>query len=627
MKSLFSAIGWFFRKCWWLLDGTRRTLMNLLVLLLIIVFVTAILTRGPKPLAEKTTLVLKLDGNLVEQFSGSPREQLMAQAQGHGVAKQTRLRDVLAVLEQAATDDKISTVLLDVDELQGAGLAGLHEVSAALQRFRKASGKPVVVYADSYSQRSYFLAAQAGEVYLHPMGMVMIEGFGRYRTYYKDALDRIGVTPHVIKVGTYKSFAEPYTANGPSPATLEAEGLVYGELWSGFTGAIESARKLEAGSIAKGIEELPQRLAAVKGDPAQLALQARLVDGLKTRDQMRELLIAKGAKDEQSKSFRQVSLAEYMAQVKDAGAPNKLQPGLGIVVAEGEIVDGDAGPGHIGGDSTARLIRKAREDEAIKAVVLRVNSPGGSAFASEIVRRELELTRQAGKPVVVSMGDVAASGGYWISMASDAVIADAGTITGSIGVFGMLPTAEGLMDKLSLHTGGVTTTWLAGGYDPRRALDPRLQATVQSGIDSVYARFTTLAAQARKSTPEKIDTVAQGRIWTGSQALARGLVDRLGSFDDAVQAAAKLAKLELKDGEKPRVVYVERDLSRSERLLASLTDTMAPPLAQAFGQALGLDALPAPVIEELAALKSLAKMSAQGRWERAAAVHCLCAVP
>lgn len=627
MKSLFSKLGWLFSKTWGLLDGTRRALMNLVVLLLIVIVVTALWTRGPKPLADKTTLVLKLDGNLVEQFSGSPREQLMAQAQGSSTTRQTRLRDVLAALDTAAKDDKISAVLLDVEDLGGAGFAGLHEVSAALQRFKKASGKPVLAYADSYSQRSYFLAAQAGEVYLHPMGMVMLEGFGRSRVYYKDALDRIGVTAHVIKVGTYKSFAEPYTATGPSPATMEAEGLVYGELWSGFTATLEAVRKMEAGSIAKGIEELPQRLAAVKGDPAQLALQAKLVDGLKTRDQMRELLITKGARDEDSKSFRQVSLNQYLAYVKDAGAPSTLQPGLGIVVAEGEIVDGETGPGRIGGDSTARLIRKAREDEAVKAVVLRVNSPGGSAFASEIVRRELELTRQAGKPVVVSMGDVAASGGYWISMSSDAVIADAGTITGSIGVFGILPTAEGLMDKLSLHTGGVRTTWLAGGYDPRRPLDPRLQAAVQSGIDNVYARFTGLAAQARKSTPEKIDAVAQGRIWTGAQARERGLVDRIGSLDDAVQTAARLAKLEVKDGEKPRIVYVERDLSRGERLLASLTDVVAPPLARAVGQTLGLDALPAPVIEELAVLKELARLSAQGRWERAAAVHCLCGAP
>ncbi|MFG6429985.1 signal peptide peptidase SppA [Roseateles sp. LYH14W] len=626
MKSLFSALGWFFSKTWWLIDGTRRALLNLLMLVLIVIVVTALVTRGPTPLAEKTTLVLKLDGNLVEQFSGSPREQLLAQAQGRSTARQTRLRDVLAVLDQAATDDKIGALLLDVDELRGAGLAGLHEVAAGLQRFKQ-SGKPVLAYSDSYSQRGYFLAALADEVYLHPMGMVGLEGFGRWNLYYKDALDRLGVKAHVIKAGTYKSGAEVYSENGPSPATRESVGLVYGELWEGFTAAIEKARKLEAGSIAQGIETLPQRMAAVKGDAAQLALQGKLVDGLKTRDQMRELLIAKGAKDEPSKSFRQISSGAYMAYVKEAATPNALQPGIGIVVAEGEIVDGEAGPGRIGGDSTARLIRKAREDEAIKAVVLRVNSPGGSAFASEIVRRELELTRTAGKPIVVSMGDVAASGGYWIATSSDAVIADPGTITGSIGVYGMLPTAEGLIDKLSLHTAGITTTWLAGGHDARRPLDPRLQAVMQSSIDHIYTRFTTLAAQARKSTPEKIDAVAQGRVWTGAQAKERGLIDRLGSLDDAVQAAVKLAKLDVTAGDKPRVAYVERDLSRKERLLASLADVAAPPLAQAVGQALGLDALPAPVVEELTALRELARLSAQGSWERGAAVHCLCAAP
>ncbi|MDR7335260.1 signal peptide peptidase SppA [Roseateles asaccharophilus] len=626
MKSVLSKIGWLFSKAWWLLDGTRRALMNLFVLLLIVIFVTAWLTRGPAPLAPKTTLVLNLNGNLVEQFSGSPREQLMAQAQGRSTARQTRLRDVLAVLDQAARDDSVGAVLLDLDELRGAGLSSLHEVAAALQRFKK-SGKPVLAYADSYSQRAYFLAAQADEVYLHPMGSVALEGFGRYNVYYRDAFDRLGVTAHVMKAGTYKNAVEIYTENGPSPATQESVGLVYGELWNGFTASIEAARKLEAGSIAKGIAELPQRLAALKGDSAQLALQEKLVDGLRTRDQMRELLIAKGAKDEQAKTFRQVSLGAYLAHVKAAPRPSTLQPGVGIVVAEGEIVDGEAGPGRIGGDSTARLIRKAREDDAIKAVVLRVNSPGGSAFASEIIRRELELTRKAGKPVVVSMGDVAASGGYWISTSSDAVIADPGTVTGSIGVFGMLPTGEGLMDKLSLHTGGVTTTWLAGGYDARRALDPRLKAVIQSSIDNVYDRFTTLAAQARKSTPEKIDAVAQGRVWTGAQAKERGLIDRLGSLDDAVQTAVKLAKLEVKDGDKPPLAYVEREVSRKERLLASLADVVAPPLAQSIGQTLGLDALPAPVVEELAALKELARLSAQGRWDRSAAAHCLCGVP
>jgi protease-4 len=620
IKSFFKPIGWVLGKGWWLLDGTRKVLLNLLLLALLIAIVVGLATRGPKALQDKTTLVLDLKGALVEQFSGSAREQLMAQVQGQA-QKQTRLRDVLRALEAAAKDDKISAVALRLDDFNGAGLASLHEVAAGLARF-KASGKPLLAYGDNYSQRSYFLAAQANEIYLHPMGGVMIEGFGRYRNYYKDALDRLGVSANVIRVGTYKSFAEPYFANGPSKASIEAESYLYGELWSGYTTAIEKVRKLEPGAIALGIEQLPQRLEALKGDSAQLALKAKLIDGIKTRDEMRDLLIARGAIDEKSKSFRQVDLSAYLGQLKKP-QPSKQQ--VGIVVAEGEIVDGEAGPGRIGGDSTAKLIRQAREDEDTKAIVLRVNSPGGSAFASEIVRRELELARKAGKPVVVSMGDVAASGGYWISMSADAVIADAATVTGSIGVFGMLPTGDKLLEKLSIHTGGTTTTWLAGGFDPRRPLDPRLASTVQSGVNHIYAEFTGRAAQARKKSVAEIDAVAQGRVWTGAQALDRGLIDRLGSFDDAVQAAAKLAKLE---GE-PHVRYVERELSRTERLLSSLGDVLAPALLQALQTQLGF-APPALLLEagrELAWLGELSAANGQGKMPFATIVHCLCRVP
>ncbi len=620
IKSFFKPLGWVLGKGWWLLDGTRRVLLNLLLLALLIAIIVGLATRGPKALQDKTTLVLDLKGALVEQFSGSAREQLMAQVQGQA-QKQTRLRDVLRALEAAAKDDKISAVALRLDDFSGAGLASLHELAAGLTRF-KTSGKPLLAYGDNYSQRSYFLAAQANEIYLHPMGGVMIEGFGRYRNYYKDALDRLGVSANVIRVGTYKSFAEPYFANGPSKASIEAESYLYGELWSGYTTAVEKVRKLEPGAIALGIEQLPQRLEALKGDSAQLALKAKLIDGIKTRDEMRDLLIARGAMDEKSKSFRQVDLSAYLGQLKKP-QPSKQQ--VGIVVAEGEIVDGEAGPGRIGGDSTAKLIRQAREDEDTKAIVLRVNSPGGSAFASEIVRRELELTRKAGKPVVVSMGDVAASGGYWISMSADAVIADAATVTGSIGVFGMLPTGDKLLEKLSIHTGGTTTTWLAGGFDPRRPLDPRLASTVQSGVNHIYAEFTGRAAQARKKSVAEIDAVAQGRVWTGAQALERGLIDRLGSFDDAVQAAAKLAKLE---GE-PHVSYVERELSRTERLLSSLGDVLAPALLQALQTQLGF-APPALLVEagrELAWLGELSAANGQGKMPFATLVHCLCRVP
>ncbi|MDC8787030.1 signal peptide peptidase SppA [Roseateles koreensis] len=616
VKSIFSGLWWALRKLWWALDAGRRVILNLLLLLILMGLVAGMVSRGPKPLQDKTALVLNLQGPLVEQFSGSPRDTAVAQLRGTR-QKQTRLRDVLAVLDTAAKDPKISILVLDLDEFDGGGMVGLGEVAEAVDRF-KASGKSVLAYGDSYNQRGYFLAARANEIYLHPMGMVMIEGFGRYRTYYKDALDRLGVSANVLRVGAFKNAAEPYFANAPSPAALEAESYLYGDLWARYTATVEAARKLPKGAIAQGIEHLPDALAAVKGDTAKLALQGKLIDGIKTRDEVRELLMARGVKDDKGKSYRRITYDEYLAYVKPA-APHG--PAVGVVVAEGEIIDGDAAAGRIGGDSTARQIRQAREDDQIKAIVLRVNSPGGSAFASEIVRRELELTRKAGKPVVISMGDVAASGGYWISMASDAVIAAPSTITGSIGVFGMLPTADKLLDKLSIHTGGYTSTWLAGGFDPRRPLDPRMATSVQLGINHIYDEFTSKAAAARKKTVAEIDAVAQGRVWTGAQAKERGLIDRLGSYDDAIQSAAKLAKL---DG-KPRVSYVEREMGRLERLLASLDDVMAPSLAAAVHAELGFT--PPKALRQVQSDLAFAAELSEGRKPFSAVVHCLCLAP
>lgn len=617
VKSAFSGLWWLVCKAWDWLDASRRGFFNLLWLALLILVVVSLATRGTPAVQDKTTLVLSFNGNLVEQFSGNAREQLMAQAQGE-TQKQTRLRDVLAVLDAAAKDAKITQVLLDLDSFGGAGLSGLHEVSAALQRF-KTSGKPVLAYGDNFSQRAYYLAAQANEVYLHPMGAVMLEGFGRQRMYYKDALERLGVSPNLIRVGTYKSFGEPYIANGPSKAATEAEAYVYDALWSGFTADIEKARKLDAGSLAKGIDQADRLLAELGGDAAKMALQQKLIDGIKTRDEMRALLMERGAKDEKGHSYRHIAMGEYLAKTKPLPTQG---PGVAVVVAEGEIRDGSAAPGTVGGDSTAKLIRQAREDDQIKALVLRVNSPGGSAFASEVIRRELELTQKAGKPVVVSMGDVAASGGYWISMSSDEVLADAGTITGSIGVFAMLPTGEKLMEKLSLHVGGYSTTWLAGGYDPRKGLDPRIASLVQSSIQHIYTEFTGRAAQARKKQVAEIDAVAQGRIWTGAQAQERGLVDRVGSLSDAIQSAAKRAKLE----GTPRVSYIEKEPGRVEKLLESLGDVLAPSIVKAVRAELGLAPLPA-VLEQAGQEFGFVSKLLEGQAPYTATVHCLCRAP
>jgi protease-4 len=580
-QSPFSYIRRGFAFFWRALDASRRTVLNLIFLMIVLVLLYAIFGGGAKPLQAKTTLVLDLKGQLVEQSSVNATDALVANVRGAEVHKMIQLRDVLAVLETAAKDPNVGAAVLLTDDLQGAGQASLREVAAALDRF-KASGKPIVAWGASYDQRQYLLAAHASEVYLHPMGMVLLEGFGRYRNYYRDALDKLGVTVNLLRVGTYKSFGEPYIANGPSPAASEAESYLNNALWTSYTDNVEKARKLPQGQIMKVINELPTEVAAVNGDMGKLSLSTKLVDGLKTKDEIRQMMIKRGVADTEGHSFRQVGFDEYLTRV-----PRKLTgEAVGVIVAQGEISDGSAGPGAVGGDSTSKLIRMAREDRNIKAVVLRIDSPGGSAFASELIRRELELTRAAGKPVVVSMGDVAASGGYWISMSSDEVIAEPNTITGSIGVFAILPTADKVIDKLGIHTAGQPTTWLGDAGNPLRPLDPRFAQVIQGSINHIYEEFTTKAAAARKTTPAKINEVAQGRVWTGAQAKDRGLVDRLGSYGDALKSAAARGKLPADY----RVVYVERDISKFDRFVEMIGGGTAQAVAQAVAAQLKLGA-------------------------------------
>jgi protease-4 len=558
---------------------------------------------------------------VVEQYSGSWRDNALGRVRGQP-AQQVQLRDILDVLDAAAKDPQITQALLMLDDFQGAGLATLREISVAVQRF-KAAGKPVVAWGSRYDQRQYHVASAADELLLHPMGLVHLEGYGRYRNYYRDALDRLGVTVNLIRVGTYKTFGEPFIANGPSPASIEAESLLNNGLWGSYTDAVEHARKLPPGSVMRGIDELPQRMAAAGGDLARLALDAKLVDALKTRDELRQMMIERGARDDDLKSFRQVSFDDYLRRLK----PRRDGDAVAVVVAEGEIGDGEAPPGRIGGLSTAALVRKAREDEQVKALVLRVDSPGGSAFGAELIRRELELTRAAGKPVVVSMGDLAASGGYWVATSADEVIADAATITGSIGVFTLLPTAEKTLDQVGVHTGGVTTTWLGAAYDPRRAIDPRFAALVQSSVDHTYADFVAKVAAARKRSPAQIDAVAQGRVWTGAQALERGLVDRLGSYGDALQAAALRGKLPGAERGDYRITFLECEPGRLQQLLDLLGGSVYEGLARRIDALLPAAGLPLQGALDLQKdLLWLAELTQQRR-PFALAVHCLCSDP
>jgi protease-4 len=563
---------------WRAVDATRRFTVNVIFLVLLLLLASALLPGGNRlRLLSDTALVLDIRGKVVEQYTGSAREAELAESLG-GEARETQLRDLVAVIDAAGKDPKISRMVLLLDDMGQAGMAKLRELARAIDRF-KGGGKQVVAWASTMDQRRYFLAAHADEVYLHPMGSILLRGFGGYRNYYHDALDKLGVTVNVYRVGKFKSAVEPYIGNGPSPESTEDEASVLNDAWAGYMKDVEAARRLPAGSIAALIAEEPQRLAAADGDAARLALNEKLVDGLKTRDQMREMMIERGKSDWEHKTFRQIGFEEYRDQLGEHGDRNRQ---VGVVVAAGNISDGDEAQGSIGGRSTSELIRKAREDDAVKALVLRVDSGGGSSFGSELIRRELELTRKAGKPVVVSMGDVAASGGYWIATASDRILADPATLTGSIGVFSLLPTIDRGLERLGIHTAGTTTTWLAGSPDLRRPVDPRLGQVLQSSTEHVYREFLQLVAQARRSTPEQVHEVAQGRVWTGAQARDRGLVDDLGGLDTAIRVAAALAKLPVGY----RVSYLEAEPKGWARIFATLPGAALRSAAADFGMGL-----------------------------------------
>ncbi|CAA9338670.1 MAG: Signal peptide peptidase SppA (protease 4) [uncultured Lysobacter sp.] len=563
----------FFIGLWDAMNFTRRLVFNLLFLLLLFAFIAA-LGAGDRaqPLLERSTLVIAPKGALVEQYTSDPASRAISKAMGDDRGE-VQLRDVLRALDAARTDRNIERVVLQLDELQGGGMASMREVATAIARVR-ASGKQVIAFAEMMDQKQYLLAAQANEVYLDPMGGMLLEGLSRYRQYYRQALeDKLGVDVHLFKVGEYKSAAEPYVLDQASPEAKEADLFWMNDVWQRYLVDIAKARKLDPARLAAEIESMPAGIEAVQGDLARYALDRKLVDGLKTREELETLLTERGVADDDAEGgFRQVSLGEYIGHLERAlpGAVD-ARPQVAIVVAEGSITSGEQPPGTIGGESTAALLRDARDDEKVKSVVLRVDSPGGEVFASEQIRREVIELKKAGKPVVVSMGDLAASGGYWISMNADRIYADASTITGSIGIFGLIPTIPRALDKIGVHTDGVSTTRFAGAFDITRPLDPGVGQVIQAVINKGYRDFTGKVAEARKRPVEQVDAVARGRVWSGAQARERGLVDEVGGLQTAIDDAARRAKLGKSD--EYRVRYVEKAATPFERFFTGMAES------------------------------------------------------
>lgn len=564
----------FFSGLWRGLDGLRKVL-HLTVLLVIFAVFIAVLRGSVPRIPAKAALLVAPEGEVVEQLSGEPVERALEEARGQGHV-QTLLWDLTDSIHAAASDARIQAVALDLEKFDSATQPTLQELALALREFR-ASGKKVIAYGAELTQERYYLAAQADEIYLDPMGFVLIDGYDRYRTYFKDALDKLGVGINVFRVGAFKSAVETFTRSSMSPEDRE-ESLGYlGALWSSYQQAITRARKLPADALTRYVDSLAKTVPAARGDAAQVALRAGLVTAVKTRLDAEKRLIGLVGEDDSNGSFRSVSVADYAHFAhaeKKARAGSK--PRVGVIVASGEILDGDQPPGTVGGESTARLIREARLDKEVKAVVLRVDSPGGSVMASEEIYRELLALRAAGKPLVVSMSGYAASGGYYISAPADEIWASPATLTGSIGIFAIIPTVDKTLGKIGVNVDGVGTTPLSGQLRLDRPLGEEARTLLQSQINRGYDEFVARVAVGRNKTPEQIDTIAQGHVWAGTDAHRLGLVDHLGSFNDAVKAAARRAKLTDYAPE-----FIEPELTWAQQLALQLRSRLAQLLLRA----------------------------------------------
>ncbi len=557
----------FFRAVWRILDGVRRVL-HLVLLLVIFGFLLAALHTSIPMVPHTAALVIAPEGELVEQLASDPLRRAFGQASG-GPAPETLLRDVTDAIIAAKSDARIKLIVLDLGNLNASGLSKLQEIGAALREFR-AAGKRVVAGADSLDQTQYYLAAQAGEVYLDPMGMIYLDGFSYYRMFLKDAIEKLGVDVNVFRAGTYKSFTDQFSRSDMAASEREESTVWLEALWNAYQQDVTRARSMPAGALNDFVANEPAALAAVNGDAAKLALQRGLVTALKSRRQMADELKVLVGEDADNHSFNSIGMNQYLASTRSKHVLKaKSDSRVGIVVASGEILDGHQPPGTIGGESTADLLRQARYDKAVKAVVLRVDSPGGSMFASEQILREVQNLRGAGKPVVASMSTYAASGGYYIATAANEIFASPTTLTGSIGVFSVVPTFQRTLAKLGVKVDGIGTTPLAGDMRLDRTLSPATRQMLQISVDHAYAQFLRRVGDGRKKSVDDVDKIAQGRVWAGLDAQRIGLVDHLGGLKEATDTAAKLAELGEYD-----VDYIEPGLSLREALLMQLRSQM-----------------------------------------------------
>lgn len=593
MRTLWRFIAGFFKWTWRVLNFVREMVLNLFFIFLVLVGVGIWMQIGNGSNSEQTArgaLLLDISGVIVDKPSTNHRlgalgRQLFGASSDR--LQENSLFDIVNAIRQAKDDRNITGIVLDLKNFTGADQPSMRYIGKALREFRD-SGKPIFAVGENYSQGQYYLASFANKIWLSPQGQVDLHGFATNGLYYKTLLDKLKVSTHVFRVGTYKSAVEPFIRDDMSPAAREADSRWIGELWQNYLHTVSANRQISPQQLFPGAQAIIDGLTSVGGDTAKYALDHKLVDALASSADVEKALTKQFGWSKTENNYRAISYYDYSLKTPaDTGGT------IAVIFANGAIMDGEETPGNVGGDTTASQIRDARLDPKVKAIVLRVNSPGGSVNASEVIRAELAAAKAVGKPVVVSMGGMAASGGYWISTPANYIVASPSTLTGSIGIFGVINTVENSLSSIGVHSDGVSTSPLAD-ISMTKALSPEVQQMMQLSIEYGYKRFITLVADARKRTPEQIDKIAQGHVWTGEDAKANGLVDSLGDFDDAVAKAAELAKLK-----QWHLDYYQDEPTVLDMVMDSMTGSVRAMLPEAI-QAM----LPAPLVSAANTVKA-----------------------
>ncbi|WP_112288472.1 signal peptide peptidase SppA [Rahnella sp. AN3-3W3] len=596
MRTLWRIIAGFFKWTWRLLNFVREFILNVFLILIILAGVGIWYAVQDKPVdTTKGALLVDLSGSVVDKPSVNNKvrqwgRELLGTSSSR--LQENSLFDLVDTLRAAKDDKNVTGIVLQLTDFTGTDQASMQYIGKALREFRDA-GKPVYAIGDSYNQSQYYLASYANKIYMSPQGAVDLHGFATNNLYYKSLLEKLKVTTNIFRVGTYKSAVEPLIRDDMSPAAREADSRWIGGLWANYLNTVSANRQITPEQLFPGAAGVLAGMQATGGDMAQYALKAKLVDALASRNEADNEMVKAFGWNKDTKDFNYTSIYDYSPKPKTGNN----DPQIAVIFATGAINDGEEQPGAVGGDTTAQQIRDARLDPKVKAIVLRVNSPGGSVSASEVIRSELAAAKAAGKPVVVSMGGMAASGGYWISTPANYIIASPSTLTGSIGIFGVINTYQNTLDYAGVHTDGVATSPLAD-IASTKALPPEFSQMMQLNIENGYKTFLGLVADSRHKTPEEIDQIAQGHVWIGSDAKANGLVDELGDFDDAVKKAADLAKLS-----KWQLNWYVSEPSLSDLVFSQVSASvhaMLPAAIQAY--------LPAPVSKMAMELKSQADL-------------------